>query len=112
MTEEMPEVNLYRQASESVRRSMSHHPSIVSSSILSAIAGHFGDHHESRRTEGSKLFINPLMSLYWCFRLEAVVQRNLYLDKIRDTNTYGELNLAINRFRATVESREWIDLPM
>ena len=112
LTREMPEVELSRQASEWVRRAMPHHPSIVSGSISSAIAGEFGDHHETRRTEGSRLFINPLMSLYWAFRVDAVVQRSLYLDTLRETNTYAELSLAISRFRATQEARPWVDLPM
>lgn len=112
LTREMPEVELSRQASEWVRRAMPHHPSIVSGSIASAIAGEFGNYHETQRTEGSRLFINPLMSLYWAFRVDAVVQRNLYLDTLRETNTYAELSLAISRFRATQAAGPWVDLPM
>jgi len=112
LTEDMPEVSLYRQASEYVRMAMPQQASIVTASILSAINGQFGDYHETRRTAGTPLFINALMSLYWCFHLDAVAERNLYLDRIVDTATYTELSLAIERFRDTIETLPWIDLPM
>jgi hypothetical protein len=66
---QMPEVQKYREATEFTFEQMSHHPSIVSSSIIDGIAGEFGDFHRTMRTEGSKLFINPLMGLYWGFQL-------------------------------------------
>ncbi len=112
LTEEMPEVKRARQASEFVRRAMPQQASIVTASIQSALDGKFGDYHETRRTAGATLFINALMSLYWCFQLDAVADRNLYLDKITGTVTYGDLSVAIERFRATTESLPWIDLPM
>lgn len=112
LTEEMPEVKLSRQASEFVRRAMPQQASIVTASIQSALSGQFGDYHETRRTAGTTLFINALMSLYWCFQLDAVADRNLYLDTIRDTVTYGDLSLAIDRFRAATEILPWVDLPM
>src|SRR5579885_1850921 len=43
LTKEMPEVQRYREATEMVLQAMSFHPSIVSTSILSALAGLFGD---------------------------------------------------------------------
>jgi len=112
LTEDMPEVKQYRQASEFVRRAMPQQASIVTASILSALNGQFGDYHETRRTAGTPLFINALMSFYWCFQLDAVVARNLYLDTIVGTVTYGDLSLAIERFRASIETQPWIDLPM
>ncbi len=112
LTRDAPEVAFYRQATEFVHRIMFNQPSILSSSILSALEGDFGDHHATFRTEGSPLFINPLMSLYWCFRLEAVAQRNLYLDRVRDTETYQELTMAIETYRALHDSKSWVDLPM
>ncbi|HSY84242.1 MAG TPA: DUF1152 domain-containing protein [Gemmatimonadaceae bacterium] len=73
--------------------------SIVNSSVISAIRGEFGDYHATARTSGSTLAINPLMALYWAFRLDGVAERNLYLDRIRETETFAELQLAIERFR-------------
>lgn len=113
LTESMPEVQLYRAATEAVLREMSFHPSIVSTSILSALAGLFGDVQMNARTAGSKLFINVLMTLYWCFRLEPVAQRLLYLDQIMQTQTSREMRLAIEAFRDSLPGKKvWVDLPM
>ena len=73
--------------------------SIVNTSVLSAIHGEFGDHHATARTAGSTLSINPLMTLCWAFRLDGVVARNLYIDGIRDTESFADLQLMIERFR-------------
>src|SRR5262245_36290058 len=88
LTPDMPEVKLYREAAEAVFAAMPRHPSIVNSSILSAIAGQYGDHHATERTRGSVLFINPLMGLYWCFRLEPAARRVLYLDEMKRTESF------------------------
>jgi len=79
--------------------------SIVNSSIISAIEGHFGDHHASQRTRGSELFINPLMGLYWAFRLEAVAQANLYLGLVQDSGSRRELSHLIHQFQDLVRPK-------
>ncbi len=109
----MPEVQRYRAATEFVLDAMAFHPSIVSTSILSALAGLFGDVQMNARTAGSKLFINVLMTLYWCFRLDPVAQRLLYLDHILPTRTSREMRHAIEQFRDELPARKpWINLPM
>ena len=67
----------YREASEFTYQYMSNAISIVGSSILTSIQGKFGDEHweGNYRTAGSKLFINPLMSIYWIFENHGVYQR-------------------------------------
>ncbi len=109
----MEEAALYREAVEFAFSRMPHHPSIVSSSILSAIAGEFGDHHATERTKGSTLWINPLMGMYWTFLLDGVARRCLYLDELRDTESYYELRGAIRAYRASLPSeREWERIPL
>lgn len=113
LMEEMPEVRRYREATEAVLEKMAFYPSIVSTSILAALEGGFGDVHSTERTKGSKLFINALMSLYWCFRLDAVADRLLYLDEIRETQTARELRFAIDAFRTGLAGKKaWMYLPM
>ena len=99
--EEMPEVQKYRSATEAVFREMPHNMSIVCSSVLSALSGHYGDHHANPRTRHSTLWINPLMPVYWCFRLDRVAQRILYLDAMRGTETCEEVGSVIRKFRKT-----------
>ncbi len=114
LTQDMPEVQQYKAASEYTFREMRNNPSIVNASILSAVEGQFGDFHATSRTEGSELFINALMTLYWAFKLETVVQRNLYLDDIRNTETYRDVINAIQRYRArNIDNiKDWQNLPM
>lgn len=96
---EMTEVQLYQLAVQAVFDAMPAQPSIVSASILSALEGHYGDHHRTARTQGSALWINPLMCLYWCFALGPVARRILYLDDLKVTRTFYEVVHAINAFR-------------
>src|ERR1043165_4850959 len=96
---EMPEVRQYAEAVQTVFEAMPEYPSIVSASILSALDGEYGDHHRTARTRESVLWINPLMSFYWCFRLEEVARRILYLDEIKRTQSMWDLIQAIDDFR-------------
>lgn len=113
LTPNMPEAIAYLDAVKWATQRMGHHPSIVSTSVAAAVQGRFGDYHETKRTEGSRLFINPLMSLYWAFQLGAVARRNLYLAEVKDTPNYSELSMAIESFRNRLEKiKPWEDLPM
>jgi hypothetical protein len=54
------------------------------------------------------------MSIYWCFRLDHVARRVLYLDDaMRQIESYTELSAYIGRFRAQHgKTRAWRELPM
>jgi hypothetical protein len=107
----MPEVRMYLDAVNAAEIATSMQPSIVNGSIVSAIEGHFGDYHRNQRTESSTLFINPLMSLLWAFDLAAVARRNLYLDRLADTQTIWDVHLAIAHFCETVPRRPRAAIP-
>jgi hypothetical protein len=109
----MPEVALYREAVEYVCQRMPRTPSIVSLSVVTAIEGEYGDVHRTVRTEGSTLWINPLMSMYWAFDLTALARRCLYLDALRDTRTMWDVSERIEAFRNAQQSiRPWKDIPV
>lgn len=114
LTEDMIEVKLYRAATETVFRVMPEHPSVISASVLSALAGRYGNYHLTDRTLGRELYINPLMTLYWCFRLEAVANRMLYPDAIRNTEKRQELTEIISHYRDSHHKsiKGWETLPM
>jgi hypothetical protein len=112
LTRQMEDFEFYRDACEFVFSRLPRQPSIVNTSIIAAVNGSFGDHHLTSRTEGSKLFINPLMGIYWSFQLEHVAQRNLLLDQIRDTETFSQVSMAIEKFRDRLPRiRPWISIP-
>jgi hypothetical protein len=111
LLERMSEVRLYLDAVKAADLATSRQPSIVNGSIVSAIEGRFGDYHRSPRTRSSTLFINPLMSLLWMFDLTAVAKRNLYLDRLTETETSWDIHLAIEHFCETVARRPWAGIP-
>lgn len=96
---EMPEVRRYREATETVFALMPQNISIVSSSILSALQGQYGDVHATPRTQGSRLWINPFMPVYWCFKLGPVAERILYRAALLETRSYMDINVVIDTFR-------------
>lgn len=99
MTKEMTEVQQYIEAVAFANEQMKGLESIVSNSVVSAIEGNYGNVHGLDRTKGSELWINPLMSICWCFDLRKVMQKNKYFHLIRDTHTIGELNGRLSAYR-------------
>jgi hypothetical protein len=100
LTDDMPEVQKYRAATEFVHAAMPRFPSIVNTSILSALEGRYGDYHATDRTFGSVLWINALMTIYWCFQLEPVARRVLYLERMKQTTSREEVNQLIMEWTA------------
>ncbi|HEY2512952.1 MAG TPA: DUF1152 domain-containing protein [Polyangiaceae bacterium] len=111
LLERMPEVREYLDAVEHADQATPRRPSIVNGSVASAIEGRFGDHHRTERTRGSTLFVNPLMSLLWMFDLPAVARRNLYLDRLGETDSIWDVQGAIEAFRDEIVPRKRQAIP-
>lgn len=86
--------------------------SIVANSIASSIEGQFGDEHRIERTESSRLWINPLMPIYWAFGLRPVVERNLYIDTLYETESMADVSFRISAFRGQCGKRVWDEMPV
>lgn len=99
ITKEMEEAEKYIEAVKFANEKMAGKESIVSNSIVSALEGEYGDHHRTSRTRGSELWINPLMTIYWCFELRQVVSKIKYYDHIKEVNTIGEFNEQLSKYR-------------
>ena len=95
----------YLAAVEHAHRLGSSRPSIVNASIASAIEGHYGDYHRTDRTQGSELWISPLMAQYFAFELTPVAQRVMYLDQLAHTRTMFEIVAIIEAFRKGCPAR-------
>lgn len=108
----MPEFEEFVEATDYVCAKMPGKESIVATSIVAAGQGEFGDFHPTPRTNGEELFINPLMSMYWCFELEAIANRCLYLDYILDTHSRWDVHRALSNYLYTVTPREWMNIPL
>lgn len=113
LLETMPEVQLYREAVHATFEQMPKRKSVICSSVMSAIEGHYGDHHATERTHGSELWINPLMSLVWCFKLDAVASRNLYLEEVKKTEYLSDISTVIHKQRLAIgRIRPWRSIPV
>lgn len=96
---QMPEVEQYYHACKYVFEKME--TSIVSSSILAAIAGEYGNYHSTQRTKGSPLWINPLMPIYWFFLLDKVAEYNLMVGQLHMTEFYDQVRRIITIMQRT-----------
>jgi len=82
--------------------------SIVSSSVLSAVEGEFGNYQSPytiNRTLSSELYISPLMSLFWTYQLKDVANSVLYLDRLENTKSMGEISAQIKEYCHGVKKR-------
>ena len=109
---QMEESQLFLQAVEHASQMMPACPSVVASSIASAVEGEFGDYHKTWRTKGNQLFISPLMSMYWSYDVDAVARRCLYLKEIAQTKSYKELDQVVKDFRKKYPPHKtWRSIP-
>jgi hypothetical protein len=90
---------LYLEAVAHAQASTPDHPSIVNGSIAAAVRGDFGNVQFTERTRHSELFINPLMSLYFCVDAPGLARRNLYLDRLERTHLTRQISTLIEEFR-------------
>ncbi|MCX4749474.1 DUF1152 domain-containing protein [Kitasatospora sp. NBC_01287] len=80
-----PEGAAYLDAVAHAQAATADHPSIVNGSIAAALRGGFGDVHFTTRTRGSKLFINPLMAVYFAVTVAGLAGQHRYLDRLERT---------------------------
>ncbi|MCW7941351.1 hypothetical protein AAW14_04640 [Streptomyces hygroscopicus] len=90
---------LYLDAVTHAQQCTPSHPSIVNGSIAAAVRGDFGNVHFTERTRDSELFINPLMTLYFCVDAPGLARRNLYLDQLERTSLMRQISTIIEKFR-------------
>ncbi len=83
-----PQMEVYQDYEEAVVHVQSNEfqdPSVINSSIVSAVRGQYGDYHLTEKTKRGHLWISPLMSLYWFFDFDCVVKENMLLPEIEGT---------------------------
>lgn len=108
------EGGLYLEGYQAIARHMQ--PSIVCASITDAMQGHFGNHHSTKRTGKSELFINALMPIYWTFELEELFAKIPYAASLRDTTSCFDVMKVIyghqDKLKEKDKLRKPISLPM
>jgi hypothetical protein len=107
----MPEAAAFLDAVAYAQKHTSTRPSIVNGSIAAAVRGEFGDVQFTARTRGSELFVNPLMTLYFSFDLDAIARRSLYLPRLEGTKSAFDVAARIETFRHQVDIRPHRPIP-
>lgn len=108
----MEPCELYQEAVKYIQNMRLQDPSVVNSSIVSAVQGHYGNYHMTEKTKGSTLWISPLMPLYWFFELSIVAKQNLYLSSLEDTDTFIEAVMAYISFAKELVRRPPARIPL
>lgn len=112
LTPQMPAYQAYEDAVLYTQSKPYQDPSVINSSIISAAKGHFGDHHLTEKTRGSRLWISPLMLIYWFFDLPTVAKHNLFLPQLNETITFMEAVFAAGSALRGVSKRTTPRLPL
>lgn len=112
LTADMPEVKNFVEATEFVFFEMRGYESVICSSIMSALEGHFGDYHRTRRTIGSELWINPLMLLYLAFDVAKVSENVLYFSELSGCESIEQVRKMLRDFREKTEIRKVPPFPL
>lgn len=110
-----PGMPVYQAYEEAVLYTQSHpyqEASVINSCIISAARGQFGNYHLTEKTQGSRLWISPLMSLYWFFALPVVARHNRFLPHLRETDTFMDAVFAQISAMKGVPRRSTPSLPL
>lgn len=90
LTPQMESYQAYDEALTYVQRNEFQDPSVINSSIISAVRGNYGDYHLTEKTRRSQLWISPLMPIYWFFDFDCVVKQNMLLPEIEGTMLFRD----------------------
>jgi hypothetical protein len=83
--------------------------SIVCLSMLKALQGVAGD-HEVR--PGASVWLNPLMTVYWFFDLQAVYERHLFAASLGNTRSLAEVVESIQSARGRIKIEDRCSIPV
>src|SRR2546425_3848964 len=111
LARQMEAYQLYEDAVRFVHNKPFQPPSVINASVISAVQGHFGDYHLTEKTRGRRLWISPLMPIYWFFDLPAGVGRNLFFPDMRGGGTFFEGALSRLERRGGKKSRVATPIP-
>jgi hypothetical protein len=110
LTAQMKCYQLYEDAVRFAHDQPNQDPSVINASVVSSVRGRFGDYHLTEKTRGSRLWISPLMSVYWFFSLTEVVRRNLFLPALAGTTTYHDALTAMFAWQKARSKRPLIPI--
>jgi hypothetical protein len=110
LTPQMEAFQRFDAACRYVWEQPSHARSHISTRIIPAALGEFGS-YRLYPEDYSQAFISPLMSLYWFFDANGVIERNLLVGQIRYTSTNHEVLQVLMELRQIVPLRPRKPIP-
>jgi hypothetical protein len=90
LTSQMESYQAYDEAVMYVQSNEFQDPSVINSSIVSAVRGNYGDYHLTEKTKRSQLWISSLMPIYWFFDFDCVVKQNMLLPEMDGTMLFRD----------------------
>jgi hypothetical protein len=105
LTKNFPSYQAYEAAVLFAQSQPYQDPSVINSSIVSAVQGNHGNFHLTTKTNGSHLSISPLMAIYWFFELSAVAERNMFYSHIRYTMSFRDAFMNLSQVRMMLPQR-------
>lgn len=112
LTSALDEYRAYEEAVTFVHQQSLQDTSVINASIISAVRGEYGNYHLTPKTHGSRLWISPLMSLYWFFDFPVVAARHTVLPAVKDSITFPEAIRAAMTARRTLRIRPTGMIPL
>ena len=112
LTPQMDSYQAYDAAVTHVQSKEFQDPSVINSSILSAVRGNYGDYHLTEKTKRSKLWISPLMPLYWFFDFDTVIQQNMLLSEIEGTILFRDALYKVIAKAERIPRRKATNIPL
>jgi hypothetical protein len=112
LTNAMPEYQAYEDAVMTAHQQPFQDPSVINASIISAVRGEYGNYHLTEKTHGSRLWISPLMTLYWFFDVPAVVAQHAVLPAIKETLSFQDAIRAALAARRRLSIRRAGPIPL
>jgi hypothetical protein len=111
LTPQMEAFQLYEAACRYIWEQPNHPKSHISTRIIPAVHGEFGNYHLYPDSRNTHVLISPLMSLYWFFDANAVINRSKIIDAIRDTITLHEAFATVALYKNSSPMRQRRGLP-
>lgn len=112
LTPQMEAYQAYEEAVLYVQGQEFQDASVINSCIVSAVQGHYGSYHLTEKTQGSRLWISPLMPIYWFFDLPTVARHNLFLPQLRGTDTFMDALRAYRLYAQHIRKRPASRIPL
>jgi hypothetical protein len=112
LTPQMDSYQAYDEAVTFVQSNEFQDPSVINSSIVSAVRGNYGDYHLTEKTKRSKLWISPLMPLYWFFDFDCVVKQNMLLPEMEGTLRFRDALYKVIAKAERISRRKATNIPL